>query len=109
MAWHLEQACRLSREVARSPIELPFLAAAGALANAARRAQQREGMREAHRYYTRALEVLGDDFLERQLEPRLRRGATTMLLGQIKEACDQLLEGVDRRTSTAAWRSNAKR
>jgi class 3 adenylate cyclase/tetratricopeptide (TPR) repeat protein len=95
VAWHLEQACRLSREVARSPIEPPFLAAAGALANAARRAEQREGMREAQRYYTRALEVLGDDFLERQLELRLRRGAITMLLGQIKEACDELLEVVD--------------
>jgi class 3 adenylate cyclase/tetratricopeptide (TPR) repeat protein len=95
VAWHLEQACRLSREVARSPIEPPFLAAAGALANAARRAEQREGMREAHRYYTRALEMLGDDFLERQLELRLRRGAITMLLGQIKEACDELLEVVD--------------
>jgi class 3 adenylate cyclase/tetratricopeptide (TPR) repeat protein len=95
VAWHLEQACRLSREVARSPIEPPFLAAAGALANAARRAEQREGMREAHRYYTRALEVLGDDFLERQLELRLRRGAITMVLGQIKEACDELLEVVD--------------
>jgi class 3 adenylate cyclase/tetratricopeptide (TPR) repeat protein len=95
VAWHLEQACRLSREVARSPIEPPFLAAAGALANAARRAEQREGMREAHRYYTRALEMLGDDFLERQLELRLRRGAITMLLGQIKEACDELLEVVE--------------
>jgi class 3 adenylate cyclase/tetratricopeptide (TPR) repeat protein len=94
VAWHLEQACRLSREVARSPIEPPFLVAAGALANCGRRAEQREGMREAHRYYTRALEVLGDeaDFLERRLELRLRRGAITMLLGQLKEACEELLE-----------------
>src|SRR5207248_7376171 len=60
VAWHLEQACRLSREVARSPIEPPVLEAAGALANAARRAEQREGLREAHRYYTRALDVLGE-------------------------------------------------
>ncbi|MDX6413485.1 MAG: hypothetical protein QOH23_895, partial [Gaiellaceae bacterium] len=92
VAWHLEQACRLSREVARSPIQPPFLAAAGALANCGRRAEQREGMREAHRYYTRALEVLGDDFRERQLELRLRRAAITMLLGQLKEACEELAE-----------------
>src|SRR5207253_10740878 len=58
VAWHLEQACRLSREVARSPIEPPLLQAAGALANAARRAEAREGLREAHRYCTRALDVL---------------------------------------------------
>ena len=45
VAWHLEQACRLSREVARSPIEPPFLIAAGALAHAARRAERREGLR----------------------------------------------------------------
>jgi predicted ATPase len=60
VAWHLEQACRLSREVARSPIEPPVLEAAGALATAARRAEQREGLPEAHRYYTRALDVLGE-------------------------------------------------
>lgn len=95
VAWHLEQACRLSREVARSPIEPPFLAAAGALANCGRRAEQREGMREAHRYYTRALDVLGDDFLVRQLELRLRRAAITMLLGQLKEACEELVEVAD--------------
>ena len=58
VAWHLEQACRLSREVARSPIEPPLLQAAGALANAARRAERREGLHEAERYYTRALDVL---------------------------------------------------
>ena len=64
VAWHLEQACRLSREVARSPIEPPVLEAAAALANAARRAEQREGLREAHRYYTRALDVLGEEHVE---------------------------------------------
>ncbi len=95
VAWHLEQACRLSREVARSPIAPPFLAAAGALADAGRRAEQREGMREAHRYYTRALEVLGDDFLERQIEVRLRRAAITILLGQLKEAGEELKEVAD--------------
>ena len=36
VAWHLEQACRLSREVVRSPIEPPLLDAAGALSHAAR-------------------------------------------------------------------------
>jgi class 3 adenylate cyclase/tetratricopeptide (TPR) repeat protein len=92
VAWHLEQACRLSREVARSPIEPPVLEAAGALANAARRAEQREGLREAHRYYTRALDVLGEEHVEAQLELRLRRADITMMLGQLKEASEELEE-----------------
>jgi class 3 adenylate cyclase/tetratricopeptide (TPR) repeat protein len=92
VAWHLEQACRLSREVARSPIEPPVLEAARALANAARRAEQREGLREAHRYYTRALDVLGEEHVEAQLELRLRRADITTMLGQLKEASEELEE-----------------
>ena len=92
VAWHLEQACRLSREVARSPIEPPIVQAAGALANAARRAERRESLREAHRYYTRALEVLRDEHEEIRLELRLRRADMAMMLGELKEATDELLE-----------------
>jgi class 3 adenylate cyclase/tetratricopeptide (TPR) repeat protein len=92
VAWHLEQACKLSREVARSPIEPPFLAAAGALANAAKRAEQREGLREARRYYTRAIEVLGDGFPETTLELRLRRAITMAELGELRQAYDELVE-----------------
>jgi class 3 adenylate cyclase/tetratricopeptide (TPR) repeat protein len=92
VAWHLEQSCRLSREVARSPIEPPLLQAAGALANAARRAEAREGLREAHRYYTRALDVLADEHPEVQVELRLRRADIGMMLGRLKEASEELLE-----------------
>jgi predicted ATPase/class 3 adenylate cyclase len=92
VAWHLEQACRLSREVARSPIEPPFLAAAGALAHAARRAEQREGLREARRYYTRALEVLGDQYPETALELQLRRGIAMAELGELRQAYEELTE-----------------
>jgi class 3 adenylate cyclase/tetratricopeptide (TPR) repeat protein len=92
VAWHLEQACRLSREVARSPIEPPVLAAAGALANAARRAERREGLREALRYYTRALDVLDEAHVDVQLELRLRRADITTMLGQLKEASEELEE-----------------
>ncbi|CAN5177939.1 AAA family ATPase [soil metagenome] len=95
VAWHLEQACRLSREVARSPIEPPFLAAAGALANAAGRAERRESLREAKRYYTRALEVLGEEHPERQLELRLRRADSLMMLGELKEACQELVDVIE--------------
>jgi class 3 adenylate cyclase/tetratricopeptide (TPR) repeat protein len=92
VAWHLEQACGLSREVARSPIEPPTRQAADALAKAARRAERRESLREAHRYYTRALDVLDDDLAELQVELRLRRADILMMLGELKEACDELEE-----------------
>jgi predicted ATPase/class 3 adenylate cyclase len=95
VAWHLEQACRLSREVARNPIEPPFLVAAAALAHAARRAERREGLQEAYRYYTRALEVLADQYPERRLELRLRRADIMMMLGQLKEACEELEEVIE--------------
>jgi predicted ATPase/class 3 adenylate cyclase len=90
VAWHLEQACRLSREVARAPIDPPLLQAAEALANAARRAERREGLYEAGRYYSRALEVLGDAHPEVQLELRLRRADITMMVGRLKEAGEEL-------------------
>src|SRR5439155_17494819 len=82
VAWHLEQACRLSREVARSPIEPPLVQAACALANAARRAEAREGLKEAHRDYTRALDVLGEVPEELQPELRARPRATACTPGR---------------------------
>jgi class 3 adenylate cyclase/tetratricopeptide (TPR) repeat protein len=95
VAWHLEQACRLSREVARSPIEPPLIEATDALAGAARRAEQREGLREARRYYTRALEVLGDEHLDRQLELRLRRADIMIMLGELPGATEELVHLVE--------------
>jgi class 3 adenylate cyclase/tetratricopeptide (TPR) repeat protein len=92
VAWHLEQACGLSREVARSPIEPPIREAAEALAKAAGRAERRESLREARRYYTRALDVLGDDHADLRAELRLRRADILMMLGELKEASDELEE-----------------
>ncbi len=92
IAWHLEQACLLSREVARSPIDPPVREAAATLADAAWRAERRESLREAHRYYTRALDVLGDEHEELRIELRVRRADTAMMLGLLKEATDELLE-----------------
>jgi class 3 adenylate cyclase/tetratricopeptide (TPR) repeat protein len=95
LAWHLEQACRLSREVARSPIEPPLLEAARALAQAAGRAERREGLHEAERYYTRALDVLGEAHPDLQLELRLRRADIMMMVGGLKEAGEELEEVVE--------------
>jgi class 3 adenylate cyclase/tetratricopeptide (TPR) repeat protein len=97
-AWHLEQACRLSRGLASSPIDPPLQQAADALAKAARRAEAREGLREAHGYYTRALAVLGDHREQLQFELRLRRADMAMMLGQLTEATDELLEVADEAT-----------
>ncbi|MFL5946927.1 MAG: ATP-binding protein [Gaiellaceae bacterium] len=93
VAWHLEQACRLSREVAKSPIDPPVREAVAALADAARRAERRESLREAHRYYSRALGVLDDEYPDLEIELRLRRGDILMMLGELKQAAGEL-EGV---------------
>jgi class 3 adenylate cyclase/tetratricopeptide (TPR) repeat protein len=91
VAYHLEQACLLSREVAHSPIEPPVLEAAGALARAGEKAERREGIREADRFYARALEVAGDEYPEMAAELRLRRGRTLTGVGELGRAADLLL------------------
>jgi predicted ATPase/class 3 adenylate cyclase len=101
VAWHLEQACLLSREVARSPIDPPIEEAAGMLAEAAGRAERRESLREAHRYYTRALDVLGDGHPDLRVGLRLHRADMAMMLGQLKEATDELLEVVEEAAALA--------
>ncbi len=92
VAWHLEQACLLAREVTRSPIEPPIQEAASMLAEAGGRAERRESLREAHRYYTRALDLLGDEHADLRVELRVRRADMAMQLGELKEATDELLE-----------------
>jgi class 3 adenylate cyclase/tetratricopeptide (TPR) repeat protein/CheY-like chemotaxis protein len=92
VAWHLEQACLLSREVARSPIDPPIREAANMLAEAAGRAERRESLREAHRYYTRALDLLDDEHADLRVGVRLRRADMAMQLGDLKGATDELLE-----------------
>src|SRR5204863_8728679 len=52
-AYHLEQACRLARAIERSPVAAPTLAAAEALRVAAEKAERREGLEEADRFYAR--------------------------------------------------------
>ena len=99
VAWHLEQACLLSREVARSPIEPPIRAAAAMLAEAGDRAERRESLREAHRYYTRALDLLDDEHADLRVELRLRRAEMAMMLGRLKEATDELLEVAESTTT----------
>jgi class 3 adenylate cyclase/tetratricopeptide (TPR) repeat protein len=85
-AYHLEQACRLAREVVRSPIEPPVLAAIDALKRSAEKAKRREGMREADRFYERALGLAGDDHPEQSVEIRLGRSRALDALGDPRGA-----------------------
>jgi class 3 adenylate cyclase/tetratricopeptide (TPR) repeat protein len=93
VAYHLEQACVLARAVARAPIEPPVLDAIDALKRSAQKAERREGLREADRFYTRGLELLDGQYPEASVELRLRRGATLAQLGELTEA-DRILAGV---------------
>ena len=89
VAYHLEQACRLTREIARATIEPPIERAVRALSHAGERAEAREGMREADRFYARALEIVESDS-EAALELRLRRATVLIVLGKAQDALELL-------------------
>jgi len=92
VAYHLEQSCRLVRDVGRTTVVAPVAAAAKALARAGQRAEWREGFREAERFYTRALDVLGASDNEQRLGLRLRRGLVLKALGELGQASSELAE-----------------
>jgi class 3 adenylate cyclase/tetratricopeptide (TPR) repeat protein len=92
LAYHLDQACRHARAVAHSPVEPPVLPAVDALIRSAQKAERREGLREADRFYARALELVGDEYPELRLELRLRRGRTLIGLGELRVASDELAD-----------------
>src|SRR6266545_1383227 len=85
IGYHLEQACLLTRAIARPTIDPPIERAAKALARAGEKAEAREGMREADRYYARALELVGDSD-EAALELQLRRARMLYHLGKAADA-----------------------
>jgi class 3 adenylate cyclase/tetratricopeptide (TPR) repeat protein len=85
VAYHLEQACRLAREVGRSEVPPPIERAVEMLMRAAERAEQREGIREADRFYERAL-ALVDAEEDKALELRFRRARLLAVLADHKAA-----------------------
>jgi class 3 adenylate cyclase/tetratricopeptide (TPR) repeat protein len=91
VAWHLEQACHLCTEVARPPIEPPIESAVEALTRAAAKAERREGLREANRFYERALELVGQRDPELATFLRVRHGGTMTGLGELKAATEELV------------------
>jgi class 3 adenylate cyclase/tetratricopeptide (TPR) repeat protein len=88
-AYHLEQACKLSG-VGRSDAPPPIERAVDLLMRAAEKSERREGIREADRYYERALELLGDERSEQSVEAKLGRAGTLNALGHLGEADDLL-------------------
>jgi tetratricopeptide (TPR) repeat protein len=90
LAYHLEQACLVAREVGRSEVPPPVDRAVEALSKAGEKAEHREGLREAHRFYSRALELVPEDELATVLGLRLRRANTHVGLGELRLASDEL-------------------
>ncbi len=85
-AHHLEHACRLARELERSPVPPPVLAAADALRVVAEKAERREGLQEADRLYERALDLVAGEHPETAVGLRLRRARILGALGRLDEA-----------------------
>jgi class 3 adenylate cyclase/tetratricopeptide (TPR) repeat protein len=90
IAYHLEQACRIADELAFADTLGPRIPAAEALDRAAKRAEARQGMREAERFLARALELLGDSFPETALQLSLRRSRMLFGLGRYEDAQEAL-------------------
>ncbi len=88
VAYHLEQSCKLGREIGRGDVPPPIERAVDALMRAAEKAERREGIREADRYYARALELVGDEQTEQTLELRLGRAGTLNTLGEFQKATE---------------------
>jgi class 3 adenylate cyclase/tetratricopeptide (TPR) repeat protein len=94
VAFHLETACKLARELGPS-VPAPVSQAVGALTRAAEKAERREGIVEADRFYARALELMDGGLDERSSELRLRRSRTLTALGRLGDA-RRLLDAVMR-------------
>ena len=90
IAYHLEQACQLTRAIARPTIDPPTDRAVQALSRAGEKAEAHEGMREADRFYARALDLVGDETAATEL--RLRRANVMLVLGQAQTAVELLAE-----------------
>jgi tetratricopeptide (TPR) repeat protein len=95
VAFHLESACTLARELGPGAPPAPVWPAAEALARAAQKAERREGTAEADRFYARALDLVGEEQAEVVTELRLRRSRTLTALGQSKDAIEVLRRVAD--------------
>ena len=90
VAYHLEQACLIAREIARPAEQPPVEDAVRALIRAAEKSESREGIREADRYYLRALDLIGDEQSETAVELRLNHARMVVAAGDLPVAAGQL-------------------
>jgi class 3 adenylate cyclase/tetratricopeptide (TPR) repeat protein len=86
IAYHLEQACRLATDLALTEATVPMLDAVRALSRAGEKAEAREGMREAERFFARAIDLLDGAYPETANEAKLRRARILTGLGRIDDA-----------------------
>lgn len=86
IAHHLEQACLFAFDVSRGGGEPPVLAAVDALTRAAERAEAREGLREAARFYARAVVLADLRMPETALDLRIREARMRSALGDASYA-----------------------
>jgi class 3 adenylate cyclase/tetratricopeptide (TPR) repeat protein len=100
VAYHLEQSCKLARGVGRTEVPPPVERAVESLTRAAEKAERREGIREADRYYARALELVGEEPSAQALEARLGRAGTLDMLGELQRADELLVQVADGATET---------
>jgi class 3 adenylate cyclase/tetratricopeptide (TPR) repeat protein len=92
VAYHLEESCKLARELGPGVVEAPVLLAVEALKRAAEKTLRREGNQEAERFFARALAIVGSDQPETGLELRLHRGRALIQLGHLGEGGEELLQ-----------------
>jgi class 3 adenylate cyclase/tetratricopeptide (TPR) repeat protein len=92
IAYHFEQACLLARGLARPEEPPPFDAAVATLTRAGEKAEGREGIREADRYYARALELVDSWTSDVALDLRLRRGRMLIAQGDLRTASQHLAD-----------------
>jgi class 3 adenylate cyclase/tetratricopeptide (TPR) repeat protein len=90
VAYHLEQACLIARTIARPSEPPPVEDAVRALIRAAEKAESREGIREADRYYKRALELVDDQKSDGAVELRLAHARMVVAAGDLPAASEQL-------------------
>ena len=95
VAYHLEQACLTARAIARSPVAPPIVGAVEALSGAARKSERREGLREAERYYARALDLVRDGEPELLAETHLRHAVALAALGDLTAGSEELAAVAD--------------
>jgi class 3 adenylate cyclase/tetratricopeptide (TPR) repeat protein len=94
-AYHLEQACRYAREIARSPFPPPIARAVDQLIRSGGRAERREGYREAERFYARALDVVGHEEPELLAKTQLHHAGALVALGELARASEELVDVAD--------------